>query len=335
MKHDFYLLRGLAIVIASLLCVFGAFAGNQIGNKARFGNSIVNGYCGLAGDVNHDGAVAVNDVTTMIDNILNDCECDVFMDMDDDGCLTIKDVIVMVDDVITGRPPKPIYAAYGVTFKLVRVQGGTFSMGGTSEQGNGVNADELPVHQVTLSDFYIGQTEVTQDLWEAVMQEWPSGSTQNLRCPVEMVSWNECMAFISKLNALTGLTFRLPTEAEWEFAARGGIKSKGYMYSGSNDFNDVAWSEDNSGDVTHVVGSKMCNELGLYDMSGNVWEWCQDWFGNYSDSSQIDPTGPETGTERIVRGGCMRGHTRFCRVSYRMNYTSATQRIDVGLRLAM
>ena len=156
-------------------------------------------------------------------------------------------------------------------------------MGATSEQGEDADSDEKPAHQVTLSDYYIGETEVTQALWKAVMGTNPSNFKGDSN-PVEKVSWNDCQEFIRKLNSLTGRTFRLPTEAEWECAARGGNQSKGYKYSGSNKIKDVAWYDGNSKDKTHAVKTKPSNELGLYDMSGNVNEWCWDLYGAYDGS---------------------------------------------------
>lgn len=204
----------------------------------------------------------------------------------------------------------------GVSFTMIKVEGGTFQMGATSEQGGDADSDEKPVHSVTLSDYYIGETEVTQELWEAVMGSKPSKFKGSQR-PVERVSWNDCQGFIKKLNQLTGKNFRLPTEAEWEYAARGGNKSKGYKYSGSNTIGNVAWYDDNSNSQTHNVKTKSPNELGIYDMSGNVWEWCQDWKGNYNSGSQINPTGPSSGSRRVGRGGSWSDDAEGCRVSFR------------------
>jgi len=153
--------------------------------------------------------------------------------------------------------------------------------------------------------------------------------------PVENVSWDDCQAFIRKLNELTGQTFRLPTEAEWEYAARGGIKSKGYKYAGSNTLNDVAWYYGNNGEKTHPVGSKSSNELGLYDMSGNVWEWCQDWYGSYSSSSQTNPSGASSGSIRVYRGGSWYNNAGSCRVSYRYGGNPSHSFDFLGLRLAL
>ena len=217
---------------------------------------------------------------------------------------------------------------------MVYVQGGTFTMGATDEQGSDAEDWEKPAHSVTLSSYYIGKTEVTQEMWQAVMGSNPSYFKGN-RKPVEMVTWDNCQTFISKLNSLTGKNFRLPTEAEWEFAARGGIKSKGYKYSGSNSFGDVAWYLNNSGDTTHDVGTKSPNELGLYDMSGNVWEWCNDWYGNYSSSPSNNPTGPSSGSDRVSRGGSFGNSARFYRSSNRGNYTPGLRIGGLGLRLCL
>ncbi len=222
------------------------------------------------------------------------------------------------------------YTVNGVSFKMVSVSGGTFKMGSTDSDAD---PDEKPVHNVTLSDYQIGETEVTQALWQAVMGTNPSNWLGD-NLPVEKVSWNDCQEFITKLNQATGKTFRLPTEAEWEFAARGGTKSQGYKYSGSNTLGDVAWYTDNSNSQTHVVATKQPNELGLYDMSGNVREWCQDWFGDYSSSAQSNPTGATSGSYRVIRGGCWIGTARGCRVTYRSNSTPTLASYYLGFRLA-
>ena len=222
----------------------------------------------------------------------------------------------------------------GVTFKMIAVEGGTFTMGATSEQGSDAYSDEKPTHSVTLSSYSIGETEVTQALWQAVMGSNPSYFSGSNK-PVEEVSWDDCQDFIRRLNALTGENFRLPTEAEWEYAARGGNKSRGYKYAGSNTIGNVAWYGDNSGSQTHNVATKSPNELGLYDMSGNVWEWCQDWYGDYSSGSQTNPTGPSSGSYRVDRGGCWSYNAWYCRVSCRFNYTPDSRIFNLGLRLAL
>ncbi len=227
------------------------------------------------------------------------------------------------------------FTVNAVQFKMVRVKGGTFQMGATSEQGSKAYDGGYPVHSVTLSDYYIGQTEVTQELWEVVMGSNPSYFEGDNQCPVENVSWNDCQEFIEKLNRLTGKNFRLPTEAEWEYAARGGNKSKGYKYSGSNDADAVAWYEKNSGSKTHPVETKQSNELGLYDMSGNVWEWCQDRYGKYSSHSQSNPKGANTGSVRVLRGGSWISSERGVRVSNRDYDAPGSRNVDGGLRLAL
>ena len=247
-----------------------------------------------------------------------------------------KDIISDLSNAVPALDPTKvsIITVNGVAFNMVKVSGGTFQMG-AKLSGDG-NDDEQPVHQVTLSDYYIGETEVTQELWQAVMGSNPSYFTGSGLLPVEEVSWNDCQTFITKLNALTGMQFRLPTEAEWEFAARGGNSSQGYKYSGSNDIDDVAWYTNNSNSKTHEVGTKAPNELGLYDMSGNVREWCQDWYSIYSSSAQTNPTGPTTSDYyRVIRGGCWDSYARFCRVSGRSYNTPGFRYEDRGLRLAL
>lgn len=222
----------------------------------------------------------------------------------------------------------------GVSLQMVYVEGGTFRMGATSEQGSDAWGWEKPVHSVTLSGYYIGKTEVTQALWKAVMGSNPS-CFKGDNLPVERVSWNDCQEFIRKLNALTGQNYRLPTEAEWEFACRGGNNSRGYKYSGSNNLGSVAWYDGNSGNKTHPVGTKAPNELGIYDMSGNVWEWCSDWYGDYRRVAQTNPIGPYDGSYRVGRGGSWDAYARICRSSDRNGDSPALRSTNFGLRLAL
>ena len=211
---------------------------------------------------------------------------------------------------------------------MVYVSGGTFIMGGDE------SSDQTPTHSVTLSSYYICKYEVTQALWRAVMGSNPS-KFKGDNLPVEQVSWNDCQTFINRLNNYTGRNFRLPTEAEWEFAARGGNYSRHYKYSGSNYISDVAWYTDNSGNRTHPVGTKQANELGLYDMSGNVWEWCSDRYGSYSSYSQSNPTGATSGFGRVERGGNWCGLARYCCSSHRSYYAPGNSFDDLGLRLVL
>ena len=217
---------------------------------------------------------------------------------------------------------------------MVKVEAGSFYMGATSEMQNPYS-DEKPDHRVTLTNnYYVGKYEVTQALWQAVMGSNPSNFKGDA-LPVEQVSWNDCQDFISKLNRLTGKNFRLPTEAEWEYAARGGKKSRGYQFSGSITLGDVAWYKENSGSKTHVVGTKQPNELGIYDMAGNVWEWCQDWYDQYSESSQNNPTGAASGAERVCRGGAWGSLAVSCRSSERDRCSPTYSCDNLGLRLIL
>ena len=225
------------------------------------------------------------------------------------------------------------FTVNGVSFDMIAVKGGTFTMGCTSEQSD-CWGDEKPTHNVTLSDYYIGKFEVTQELWQAVMGSNPSDFKGN-NLPVEQVSWNDVQEFITKLNQKTGANFRLPTEAEWEYAARGGNKSRGYKYSGNNTIGNVAWYWDNSNEKTHQVGTKSPNELGIYDMSGNVWEWCQDWYGDYSSGSQTNPIGSSSGSFRVLRGGSWNNRARLCRVSLRNYYFPDRGSYYFGFRLVL
>ena len=246
---------------------------------------------------------------------------------------------------------------------MVYVEGGTFLMGAQSSSSSSSNydsdadSDESPVHSVTLSSYYIGKYEVTQQLWEYVMNYTGTaadGSTMTAVAtgpwlddykpsstygkgdyyPAYHVSYNDIVDyFIPRLNKITGKTFRLPTEAEWEYAARGGNQSKGYKYSGSNAIGDVAWYYGNASTTSHPVGTKSPNELGIYDMSGNVMEWCNDRKGSYSSTAQTNPTGATSGSDRVVRGGNWNNDAYYCRVPNRSYYNPSYGLAIHGFRL--
>ena len=294
----------------------------------------------VRGDVTGDGTVDIADVNAVINAMLGNGD-NPLADVTGDGMVDIADVNLVINLMLGKSPELPThYTVNGVSFDMVNVEGGTFTMGATSEQTSSAEEWEYPAHEVTLSDYQIGMTEVTQELWLAVMGTNPSMFTGDLQRPVEYVKWIECQEFITRLNELTGANFRLPTEAEWEYAARGGNKSKGYKYAGSNSISQVAWYKSNSGDTTHPVAKKSPNELGIYDMSGNVWEWCQDWYAEtYPEEAQTDPTGPESNEWncKVYRGGGWEKEAKFCRVSCRANgsYNGAFVRYKyLGLRLA-
>lgn len=219
----------------------------------------------------------------------------------------------------------------GVVGKMIKVEGGKFMMGCSD-----CAVDEAPVREVTLSTFYIGEFEVLQEEWIAIMEEENPSYHQGDSLPVEQVSWSQVSTFITKLNEKTGKTFRLPTEAEWEFAARGGIKSMGYTYSGSNDINEVAWYlGNNESESTHKVGQKLPNELGLYDMSGNVAEWCEDRYGPYTSTAQTNPTGSTSGSTKVFRGGRCDYEASDCTVTARRSDRPANKYYNLGFRLVM
>ncbi len=225
-------------------------------------------------------------------------------------------------------------AVWEIVTSMVYVNGGTFSMG--SE--NTVYPNEHPVHNVTLSDYYLAKVTITQKQWDAIMGEnslWSENYGKGDNYPANFISYEQAKQFIKRLNDYSGLKFRLPTEAEWEYAACGGQQSQGYSYSGSNDANMVAWHRGNANGAMHPVAKRVPNELGLYDMSGNVWEWCSDWYGIYPTESVTNPTGPATGSKRVVRGGSFTYDAEFSRCKTRNYLPETNQSLAVGLRLAI
>ena len=238
---------------------------------------------------------------------------------------TGREISFLANDALAGKNASFKVVVFSPPPGMVFVAGGTFQMGSNSE------SDEKPIHTVTISGFFMDKTEVTQAEYRKVMGKTPSSFSGCDDCPVEKVSWHDANAYAKKVGK------RLPTEAEWEYAARGGNKSKGYAYSGSNDLDAVAWYNNNSGSKTHPVAQKQPNELGLYDMSGNVWEWCSDWYdeGYYSGSPQTDPQGSNSGKSRVLRGGSWYSNDYLCRVAYRNRYYPDLRNYNYGFRLVL
>lgn len=297
------------------------------------------------GDVNADRIVDVDDVSAIINIILGKSQITDYSgtaDVTRDNNIDIDDVNKIINYVLNIEPPVTMYHVNGVAFCMVKVDGGTYMMGATENQLDYAYDDEKPAHQVTVSDFSIGQTPVTQELWMAIMGSNPSNFSSNhgleddFQRPVESINWHEATAFLAEINRLTGAAFRLPTEAEWEFAARGGNKSQGYIYAGSDDFYEVGWNYANTNYCTQPVASKKSNELGIYDMSGNVWEWCNDWYDKnyYSNSPSVNPQGPETGTYKSTRGGSIVNASTLSRVSQRDWIDLDGHYTTQGIRLA-
>lgn len=259
------------------------------------------------------------------------------------------------------HPAKETFKVGNVHFTMVRVDEGVFKMGATPDQGNYFHEDELPVHRAQLSQFYIGETEVTQALWEAVMGttiedlrkdamdyllSTDAADTDLERCqhlygegpdmPVYYVSWEQAQEFCRRLSELTGRQFSLPTETQWAYAARGGKMGKNYMYSGSNNMHEVGWTDEKPTEGSaHPVAQLLPNELGLYDMTGNVWEHCHDWYGPYPLERQVDPYGPDTGTYHVLRGAGWGDDKRLARTSARAFHEPNYRSHNIGFRLAL
>ena len=260
------------------------------------------------------------------------------------GCIGLAIIFIIAIKISTklSNPDRIIvdgerYLAEPIEIEMVFVQGGTFLMGCTEEQGSDCHTSETPVHEATVSSFYIGKYVITQAQWKAIMGDNPSHFKGD-SLPVEQVSWNDAQKFLRRLNTATGKEYRLPTEAEWEYACRGGLQSGHYKYSGSNNLDDVAWYEENSDSITHPVGKKMPNELGIYDMSGNVWEWCYErallypghWKYNFLSSLS-----ERTYNHRRFRGGSFKNPSERCRVFTRAGMEPETRNMRIGFRVVL
>ena len=318
--------------MAVMLAVLAALPASSIGMPEE-----------LLGDVNIDNRVNIVDVTTLIQYLLNDSAPDSalwLLDITGDGYFNISDVTALIDYLLTDEwkwpsptPPMPengwVFTVNGVSFAMIHVEGGTFMMG-----SNVLSENATPVHQVTLSSYWLGETEVTADLWYAVMGDYSMYVTSSGFQPAMKMSWDDCQVFIQKLNEITGMSFHLPSEAQWEFAARGGNLSQGYKYAGSDDINEVAWYGDNSNYLLKYVRTKAPNELGLYDMTGSVWEICQDHYRAYENGPLIDPVYYWDPPGKIaVRGGSYVFSAEYCTVSYRHVFRHGET--GGGMRLAL
>ena len=286
----------------------------------------------VTGDVTGDGVVDIADVNAVINMMLGKAAPATAADVTGDGVVDIADVNAVINMMLGKIQPQDVFARLDAS--MVLVNGGTFDMGTPTGVAQYSNAWERPVHIVTLTDFYVCKYEVTQELWQAVMDNNPS-AFEDERRPVEMVSWNDAQTFVLKLSEKTGKPYRLLTEAEWEYAARGGQAQDTTLYAGDNNLSRVAWYSVNAGDATHEVGKLQPNALGLYDMSGNVLEWVEDTHQDaYGNGSVENPLYFTDGFMPVVRGGSWRWGANYCRVGYRGYFPANTTNNYLGLRLA-
>lgn len=318
----------------TILCVFFLMSCSSVGHQYEEPSILKSPEKAIIGDINRDGQLTVADLTTLIDGLMVG-ETYPWYDINGDGQVTVADVTALIDLMLTNTIiDDNIYEVNGVQFKMIDVEGGTFTMGAKNTEPSSYTF-EKPLHEVTLSSFKIGETEVTQELWTAVMGYNPSINKSDPKNPVEYVSWDDCKAFIDKLNELTNLNFRLPTEAEWEYAAIGGKYTHYYKFSGSERAADVAWYITNSNGSTHIGKQLNSNELGIYDMSGNVYEWVNDWYARYTADPQVNPQGPETGSFKVYRGGAWNVGAGDSRCHFRYMRETTYKTPAHGFRLAL
>lgn len=318
----------------TILCVFFLMSCSSVGHQYEEPSILKSPEKAIIGDINRDGQLTVADLTTLIDGLMVG-ETYPWYDINGDGQVTVADVTALIDLMLTNTIiDDNIYEVNGVQFKMIDVEGGTFTMGAKNTEPSSYTF-EKPLHEVTLSSFKIGETEVTQELWTAVMGYNPSINKSDPKNPVEYVSWDDCKAFIDKLNELTNLNFRLPTEAEWEYAAIGGKYTHYYKFSGSERAADVAWYITNSNGSTHIGKQLNSNELGIYDMSGNVYEWVNDWYARYTADPQVNPQGPEIGSFKVYRGGAWNVGAGDSRCHFRYMRETTYKTPYHGFRLAL
>ena len=332
MKHH-YLLR-------TVVALFTALATLQAGAWGEI----------VRGDVDANGVCNIGDLTTLINHLVYNTTPPAMWlaDIDGNGALGMDDLTALINYLVFGEwlwpdpvmPPPPedaqVFTVNGVSFAMIHVEGGTFMQGDESYD------ESTPVHQVTLSSYWIGETEVTAELWYAVMGDSSVIGFSGLQ-PAQYLSWDQSQEFITRLNELTGVTFHLPSEAQWEFAARGGNYSHGYRYSGSDNLDEVGWydgNSDNNGPILPIVKTRMPNELGLYDMSGGAWEFCHDtykdpyiWTEPVTDPINGDSCFPYPGNLKVIRGGNCITYEFYCEVSTR--YAAERAHKLGGFRLAI
>ena len=314
------------------LCLIGLMIGTSCGSNTVLDEPqiLYSSPKFLKGDVNNDGQVNIADVTELIDYLTIVKGSDSRYDVNDDGQVSIEDVTYLIDMLLNNDiNDEGIYTVNGVNFKMIYVEGGSYMMGAKITELGSLTI-EKPQHQVILSNYKIGGT--------AVMGTNPSYFKGDLQRPVEYVTWYDCQEFVTKLREITGKNFRLPTEAEWEYAARGGETwfTNYYKFSGSDTCRIVGWYSTTSGGESHPVKQLLPNALGIYDMTGNVCEWVNDWYSVYTtDEYQVDPTGPTTGSYKVYRFGSWYNNAIENRVSYRYMREPEYRTNYLGLRLAL